>query len=126
MTSGSWCAFTASWRSERWARCCCSLPMSTRAIARRLKAGGMTATRARSLCATAVIGAGLLRAAPFDITPWKYRAPVRMSERGQLAAIPIDKTLYSKMRPDLADLRVVRDRDEVPYLIQTMTDSLDQ
>src|SRR5207302_6588664 len=104
---GCWCVFTALPRSERWARFCCSLPMFTRAIACRSKTGGMTGMPAHKLSAAVLLPISLLIAATFDTTPWRYRTPVRVLERDRLCVIPFDRTLYGRMRRDLADLRIV-------------------
>lgn len=68
----------------------------------------------------------LLLAAGFDNTPWKYVAPVRVPESGRLCVIPFNRTLYSRMREDLADLRIVKDNDELPYIIETMAGSVEE
>ena len=78
----------------------------------------MTGIRALSLA--------LLLAAGFDNSPWKYVAPVRVLESGRLCVIPFDRTLYSRMRPDLGDLRIVKDDDEIPYVIETMAGSVEE
>jgi hypothetical protein len=70
--------------------------------------------------------ASLLQAAGFDNSPWKYLAPVRVLESGRLCVIPFDRTLYSRMRPDLGDLRIVKDNDEIPYVIEAMAGSVEE
>src|SRR2546428_13186015 len=70
--------------------------------------------------------AGLLVGAGFEPSHWKFYMPVRVPESGRLVVIPFDRTLYSRMRRDLGDLRVVRDGEEIPYLIETMAGSVRQ
>jgi hypothetical protein len=73
-----------------------------------------------------LLAASLLLAAGFDISPWKYVAPVRVLESGRLCVIPFDRTRYSRMREDLADLRIVKDNDEIPYVIEAMAGSVEE
>ena len=84
---------------------------------RMLTHGGSVATL---LCAA------LLAAADFDSSPWQFVAPVRVPESGRLCVIPFDRTLYSRMRQDLADLRIVKDDDEIPYVIETLAGSVEE
>ena len=70
--------------------------------------------------------AGLLLGAGFDPAPWKYRAAVQVAERGHLAVIPFDRALYARMRQDLADLRMVRGGEEVPFFIDTIAGSVEE
>ena len=73
-----------------------------------------------------VLFAGLLQAAGFDTRPWKYVAPVRVPESGRLCVIPFDRTLYARMRQDLADLRIVKNDEEIPYAIETLAGSVEE
>jgi hypothetical protein len=78
------------------------------------------------MTAIRVLNLALLLAAGFDNSPWKYVAPVRVLESGRLCVIPFDRTLYSRMREDLADLRIVKDNDEIPYVIEAMAGSIEE
>src|SRR4051812_33569547 len=100
--------------------------MYIRATACRSRIGGMIGMRARKIAGAGVMLASLAAGQGLDTSRWMYRTPVQVLEQGRLAVIPIDRTLYSRMRPDLADLRVVKDGDEVPYLIETRTGSVEQ
>src|SRR5262249_51246210 len=93
--------------------------MSIRGIARRSKTGGTIATRAHKVSCAALLATAAALAASFDESAWKSRVPVQVPERGKLAVIPLDRTFYSAMREDLADLRVVKAGEEVPYLVDT-------
>src|SRR6266516_4919982 len=106
--SGCWCASIASPLSEFWELCCCSLRMSTRATAHPLRPGGMNAIPARNLISFPLLCASLLAGAEFDPSHWRYHLPVRVPESGRLCVIPFDRQLYSHMRLDLGDLRVVK------------------
>jgi hypothetical protein len=70
--------------------------------------------------------ASLLSGAAFDASHWKYHLPVRVPESGRLCVIPFDRQLYSRMRLDLGDLRVVKDSEEIPYIIETLAGSVEQ
>src|SRR5436190_11503406 len=120
------CGSIASPPLAHWVLCCCSLLMSTRGIARRSRIGGVTAIPALRLAVAVAFSAALLPGAPFDTAPWKYRAPVQAPEPGRICVIPLDRTLYSRMRQDLADLRIVKAGEEAPYVIDTMTGSLEE
>ena len=87
----------------------------------------MTATPVCRLAAIVVFGAVLLlHGAAFDDGPWRYRAAVQVPERGKLYVVPFDRALYSRMRQDLADVRIVKDGEEVPYVIDTSAGSLEE
>jgi Protein of unknown function (DUF3999) len=68
----------------------------------------------------------LLLAAGFDHSAWRFVAPVRVLESGRLCVIPFDRTLYSRMRPDLGDLRIVKDDEEIPYVIEALAGSVEE
>src|SRR5213078_1331380 len=124
--SGCWYAFTASLLSELWERCCCSLRMSIHAIERPLRRGGMHETPAPRIAALGLLCLSLLPGAGFDGARWKFRAPVRVLESGRLCVIPFDRTLYARMREDLGDLRIIKDGEEIPYLIETLAGSVQE
>jgi hypothetical protein len=70
--------------------------------------------------------ATLVAGGAFDAAPWQYRAPVQVPEPGRLCVIAFNRTLYSRMRQDLADLRIVKAGQEVPYVIETMAGSVEE
>ena len=58
-------------------------------------------------------------AAGLDTTRWQYQAPIQFSQRSKgIASARFTRDIYVHSRPDLADLRVVRGGEEVPYLIE--------
>src|SRR5258706_9332752 len=122
--SGCWCVSTASSLSGRWERFFCSPRMFIHATARPLKIGGMNAMPGRKIAALGLLCVSLLPGAGFDSTHWKFQAPLRVLETGRLCAIPFDRTLYARMRQDLGDLRIVKDGEEIPYLIETLSGSV--
>jgi hypothetical protein len=86
----------------------------------------MNATPARNLASLSLLCASLLDAAGFDPSHWKFRTPVHVPESGRLCVIPFDRALYSRMRQDMADLRVVREAEEIPYLIESLAGSVEE
>src|SRR5262249_7683349 len=68
----------------------------------------------------------VLAGGAFNPEPWNYRAPVQVPERGRLYVIEFNRTLYSRMRQDMADLRVLTPGEEVPYLIEAMAGSVEE
>ena len=62
----------------------------------------------------------------FDAAKWQYRNPVQLRERDLISAIPIDRTIYSRTREDLGDIRLVSNGQEFPYVVRTMRGSLEQ
>ncbi|MEO7651751.1 MAG: DUF3999 family protein [Bryobacteraceae bacterium] len=62
----------------------------------------------------------------FDAAKWQFRNPVQLQERDSMAAIQIDRTIYSRTREDLGDIRLVSNGQEYPYVIRTMRGSLAQ
>lgn len=79
----------------------------------------------RALSAATITTVALV-AAGFDSSKWQFLQPVHVPESGRLCAIAVDRTLYSRMRQDLGDLRIMKDADEVPYVIETMTGSVEE
>ena len=62
--------------------------------------------------------AGLeLTGAPLDISTWKFRKPVKISSIGA-QQIELDLDVLAHAQPNFADLRVLHDSNQVPYIIQ--------
>jgi Protein of unknown function (DUF3999) len=74
----------------------------------------------------ALLLATLLRGAGFDGTRWKYFEPLRVLEPRRLCVLPFDRGLYSRLRPDLGDLRIEQDGEEIPYAIEAMTGAVEE
>ncbi|MBK9138769.1 MAG: DUF3999 family protein [Verrucomicrobia bacterium] len=53
--------------------------------------------------------------APLDVTGWRFRKAVRVTAPG-VQRLELDLEVLSEVRPDLADLRLVRGKTQVPYL----------
>ncbi len=72
------------------------------------------------LCFAALAGAY------FKPAHWRLLRSVTAEQPGQVSLLPLDRTVYESARADLADLRVVHDGREVPYVIETLTGSFEQ
>jgi hypothetical protein len=58
-------------------------------------------------------------AGALDTWRWQYQASIEApTGAGGVASVRLTRDIYIRSRPDLADLRVVRGGDEVPYLIE--------
>src|ERR1044071_3204572 len=55
--------------------------------------------------------------APLDTRPWRYRKALRLVEPGP-QQVELDLDGLAGARPDLADLRLVRESNQVPYLVE--------
>jgi hypothetical protein len=61
--------------------------------------------------------------ADFDATHWRWRRTLVIPAPRDVSAFAIDPVLYRGMTIGQADLRIVRDGVETPYVIHTLTDS---
>ena len=69
---------------------------------------------------TIVLGAAFAGAeagAALDTRPWRYRKAVQFARPGP-QQVELDLDVLARARPDLADLRLVRDGKQVPYLVE--------
>ncbi len=66
-------------------------------------------------------------AAPLDLSQWRYRKRIALTPGDGLAVVKLDREVYIGSRAEAADLRVVRDGQEVPFVLRTAAapDSLD-
>ncbi len=65
-------------------------------------------------------------ATALDTSRWQYRASIEVSpEPSGLAVARLTRGVYVRSRPDLADLRVARDGEEVPYLIEARSGAVE-
>jgi hypothetical protein len=72
-----------------------------------------------------VFFAGLSRA-DFDPARWQFLRGLTAVKPDQVCALPLDRTIYAGAQADLADLRVVRDGREIPYVIQPLAGRMEQ
>jgi hypothetical protein len=67
-----------------------------------------------------------LAAAAFDTSPWQYRSRIQPNDDpASIAVVRLAPEVYVRARRDLADLRIVRGGEEVPYLIETLRGSVE-
>jgi hypothetical protein len=59
-------------------------------------------------------------AAPFDASEWRFRRAITPAAEKGLVAVRLDRTVYRHWRPGGADLRVVRQGETIPYVLQTL------
>jgi hypothetical protein len=73
-------------------------------------------TRASSVL---LIIAVLASAAPLDLSAWKYRKKIPVTPGDGLAVVKLDREVYTGSSSWSADLLVIRDGQEVPFLLNT-------
>ncbi len=72
------------------------------------------------LVAIATFAAGL------DLSSRHFRRPIPLTPGDKPAVVKLDRDVYSGARADLADLRVVRDGEEVPFIIETVAEATER
>jgi hypothetical protein len=72
-----------------------------------------------------LVVAGVVARADFDPTRWQFRRRIAISKPAAVASFTVDLLLYEHSRFELADLRIVRDQVETPYIIRKL-DTLDE
>jgi uncharacterized protein DUF3999 len=66
-----------------------------------------------------------LLAAAFDTRRWQFLAPLPAAGAQEVTRAPVSREVFLRARPDLADLRVIRDGEEVPYAIRKSSGTLE-
>jgi len=56
---------------------------------------------------------------------WQFRRPLPIGPAPAWYVFRIDTDLYKASHSDLADLRIVRDGEEVPYVIETLSGAVE-
>ena len=56
---------------------------------------------------------------------WQFRGPLPIGPAPGWYVFRIDTDLYKASHSDLADLRIVRDGEEVPYVIETLSGAVE-
>jgi hypothetical protein len=72
------------------------------------------------LCFSAALWAG------FNPARWEFRRPLAAVQPDEACSLTLDRTVYERARTDLADLRVARDGQEIPYVVETLAGSVEQ
>src|ERR1035438_2146534 len=63
-----------------------------------------------------LIFAMLASAAPLDLSTWKYRKRIPLTPGDGLAVVKLDREVYAAIGSRFYKMRVLRDREEVPYI----------
>ena len=92
----------------------CSIGFSRWPARRRLKPALQTKVRATIIL---LVFAMLASAAPLDLSAWKYRKRIPLTPGDGLAVVKLDREVYKDAQKTFAELRVVRDGEEVPWVL---------
>ncbi len=65
-----------------------------------------------------VIAVAAVASAAITTSEWHFRKHIGLTPG--IALVPLDRDIYTNTRADLADLRVLRDREEVPYILESL------
>lgn len=63
----------------------------------------------------------LLLRADFTAARWQFRRSLPVERPQPVCAVRLDRVTYAAARADLADLRVLREGDEIPYVLETLS-----
>jgi hypothetical protein len=58
-------------------------------------------------------------AAPLDLSGWKFRKRIPLTPGDGLAVVKLDREVYTESSNWIADLRVIRDGREIPFVLRT-------
>jgi hypothetical protein len=81
------------------------------------RCGGAGGSACRSLFL--LILAVVATAAPRDLSAWKYRKLIPLTPGDGLSVVKLDRDVYIGSSNEVADLVVIRDGQEVPFLLST-------
>ncbi|MGA3190155.1 MAG: DUF3999 family protein [Bryobacteraceae bacterium] len=62
----------------------------------------------------------LASAAPLDLSAWKYRKRIPLTPGDGLTIVKLDREVYTGSSNWLADLRLIRDAQEIPFVLRTL------
>jgi Protein of unknown function (DUF3999) len=65
----------------------------------------------------------LILRADFEPSAWKFRRPLPIPTPAPIATLAIDRAIYTRSQPTLADLRVLNGAEETPYVLERMSGS---
>src|ERR1700690_3549896 len=119
--SGCCRSYFGWWRSRCWAWCCWRRRTCTRGIERRSRAGGGMIRIALSLLALSA-----LARADFNPAHWQFLRTTEAGEVQQVCVLPLERAVDQGERANLADLRVVRDGREVPYVLESLAGAVEE
>src|SRR5678816_3119584 len=100
--------------------------MSIPATGKKSRPGGAMNIRLLNL----LLFPALASALNMDTSRWQYQAPIGVPAGAPpgsigIAAIRLTRDIYVRSQPNLGDLRVTRENDEVPYLIDTRSGAVE-
>ena len=67
-----------------------------------------------------LFAASAIARADFDPARWQFRRSIAIEKPVPVASFIVDRSLYRGSRAQLADLRIVRDQKETPYIIREL------
>ncbi|MBZ5724562.1 MAG: DUF3999 domain-containing protein [Acidobacteriia bacterium] len=73
-----------------------------------------------------LLALALLARADFSPARWALCRALSAGQAQQVCALTLDRTVYAGARADLADLRLVRNGQEIPYVLEALTGSVEQ
>lgn len=63
--------------------------------------------------------------AALDLAPWRYRRIISQASGAGTASVKLDRWVYLHARHSLADIRVVRNGEQVPYVLETSASAVE-
>ena len=66
-------------------------------------------------CVLSLLGLAVLLRADFNAARWQFLRVMAVGQAQQVCTLTLDRTIYVGARTDLADLRLVRNGQEIPY-----------
>ena len=67
-----------------------------------------------------LFAASAIARADFDPARWQFRRNIAIAKPAPVASFTVDRSLYQGSRAQLADLRIVHDQKETPYIIREL------
>lgn len=80
-------------------------------------------TRSKTLFVLAMCFLPVLAWADFTPSAWKYRKRLPVDATKPITAVHVDRQVFAKAAPGLADLRIVHGSEEVPYILNRLSAS---
>lgn len=78
-------------------------------------------TRNRLLRGPGLAVVAVLASAAFAPSAWRFRQQIPAGSESTISVVPLSAAVYRAARADLADLRVVHDGREVPYILDRLS-----
>ncbi|MEO7144875.1 MAG: DUF3999 family protein [Bryobacteraceae bacterium] len=68
----------------------------------------------------------VIASAAFLPSAWKFRSPLSVDAKQSIASVRLDSAVYRGARADLADLRVLHNGQEAPYILQQLSGKIER